>query len=307
MAKKYYAVKEGRKKGVLESWDRCKASVDGFPNAIYKSFSNYNDAYVFAFGENKNSSDENLNNENPEVFAYIDGSYDDSQKRFSYAGIIFNKGKKISFSNSNNNRDLVELRNVAGELYASMFVMDYAKKNNVKNITIYYDYVGIEMWATGKWKANLEFTQKYSIYSKEIMKDINIIFKKVKAHSGIQYNEEVDKLAKLALKQCNHSENNIRINDISTSDEGERDIFVNIKSSKNFDKFCIFTGKDIISPDDLLISVKSRWKERKRKIKEIKEIKSYYNAVKNQFIVMIITEKDENIITIESSEFYGKK
>ena len=31
MAKKYYAVKNGRKRGVLYSWDECKASVDGFP------------------------------------------------------------------------------------------------------------------------------------------------------------------------------------------------------------------------------------------------------------------------------------
>lgn len=307
MAQKYYAVKEGRKKGVLNSWDECKASVDGYPNAIYKAFSSYDEAYAFAFGKNKNSCDKNLSNEDPEVFAYIDGSYDDSKKMFSYAGIIFNKGKKVSFSNSSNNKDLVELRNVAGELYASMFVMDYAIKNNIKNITIYYDYAGIEMWATGKWKANLEFTQKYTRYSKEIMKDINIIFRKVKAHSGIQYNEEVDKLAKLALKQSDYSENNIMINDESISDEKEKDVFANINGSKNLSKFCVYTGKYIISTDDLLISIKSKWKEKKRNIKEIKEIKSYYDAVKNQFTVMIITEKDENIITIESSEFYGKK
>ena len=30
MAKKYYAVKKGRKTGVFETWDECKQSVSGY-------------------------------------------------------------------------------------------------------------------------------------------------------------------------------------------------------------------------------------------------------------------------------------
>jgi ribonuclease HI len=36
--KKYYAVRAGRTPGIYTSWDACKAQVDGFANASFKSF-----------------------------------------------------------------------------------------------------------------------------------------------------------------------------------------------------------------------------------------------------------------------------
>lgn len=38
MANKYYAVKKGKTPGIYYSWDECKAQVDGFSGAKYKSF-----------------------------------------------------------------------------------------------------------------------------------------------------------------------------------------------------------------------------------------------------------------------------
>ena len=35
---KYYAIKEGKKKGIFTSWDECKEYVSGFKGAVYKSF-----------------------------------------------------------------------------------------------------------------------------------------------------------------------------------------------------------------------------------------------------------------------------
>ena len=300
MAKKYYAVKQGRKVGGFNTWDECKQAVDGFSNAIYKSFSDYNEAYKFVFKENKKSKDKKAN-----VFAYIDGSYDDYKKAFSYAGIIFNNGEKIEFSNANNDKELVELRNVAGELYASMYVMKYAKQNNIKEIIIYYDYAGIEMWATDKWKANLKLTQQYAMFSKEIMKDVNIIFHKVKAHSGVEYNEEVDKLAKKALQKFNNNQEIESDEEIYKMDVD--DVFSSIKGSKSLHQVNILMGNCLVSPEKLLIAVKDKWKKKKRTIKEIQNIKAYYDTVQNRYVIMIITEKDEDLIIIESGEFNGKK
>lgn len=36
--KKYYVIWEGRTVGVLDNWDACKKSINGYPNARYKSF-----------------------------------------------------------------------------------------------------------------------------------------------------------------------------------------------------------------------------------------------------------------------------
>ena len=35
MSKKYYAVRNGKKVGIYETWDEAKAQVMGYKNAIY--------------------------------------------------------------------------------------------------------------------------------------------------------------------------------------------------------------------------------------------------------------------------------
>ena len=44
---KFYAVKIGRKPGIYNSWDECKMQVDKFKGAVYKLFSNKEDALMF--------------------------------------------------------------------------------------------------------------------------------------------------------------------------------------------------------------------------------------------------------------------
>ncbi len=43
----YYVVKKGFTPGIYESWDDCKSQVNGYNGAIYKKFSNYEEAYNF--------------------------------------------------------------------------------------------------------------------------------------------------------------------------------------------------------------------------------------------------------------------
>ena len=38
MAKKVYAVRVGKSRGIFDTWDECKAMVHGFKGAEYKSF-----------------------------------------------------------------------------------------------------------------------------------------------------------------------------------------------------------------------------------------------------------------------------
>ena len=56
--------------------------------------------------------------------------------------------------------------------------------------------MGIEMWATGGWKTNNPLTTNYAKRMKEVSKQLRIDFHKVKAHSGIAYNDRADALAK---------------------------------------------------------------------------------------------------------------
>lgn len=51
MASKYYAVKKGKVPGIYLNWNDCKAMVDGYPGAVYKSFKAIEEAEKFINGE----------------------------------------------------------------------------------------------------------------------------------------------------------------------------------------------------------------------------------------------------------------
>ena len=52
MAKKYYAVRAGRKTGIFETWDECRAQTTGFKGASFKSFPTLAEAEAYMRGEN---------------------------------------------------------------------------------------------------------------------------------------------------------------------------------------------------------------------------------------------------------------
>src|SRR5687768_2107412 len=41
---KYYVVWHGHKPGIYSTWEQCLAQVKNFPNAIYKSFTSFDEA-----------------------------------------------------------------------------------------------------------------------------------------------------------------------------------------------------------------------------------------------------------------------
>ena len=95
--------------------------------------------------------------------------------------------------------EMASMRNVAGEVLGSMAAIEKALELGLKDLTIYYDYMGIEMWATGAWKCNKKGTAAYRDYVASVRNVIVIRFVKVKGHSGIDGNEEADMLAKQAV------------------------------------------------------------------------------------------------------------
>lgn len=134
------------------------------------------------------------------IEAYIDGSYEHASKTYGSGLVVLKDGEVIDMiSNTGQNPNFVSMRNVAGEIEASMLAMKYCIDKGYKDLLIYYDYEGIEKWCSGEWKANKEGTIYYRQFCIEAMKKINISFKKVKAHSGNKYNDMADKLAKQAV------------------------------------------------------------------------------------------------------------
>ena len=212
MPKKFYAVRKGRKTGIFTTWDECKSQVHGFPCAEYKSFLTLEDAKAFMqlgmegenqlpFEDEKKSSLESLSKVDgePELIAYVDGSFDQSTKQFSYGMVILENGEEKTFYKKFSDPALVSMRNVAGEILGARAAMEYAIANNKKRLVIYHDYEGIAKWPLELWKANKEGTIAYKAYYDEAKTKVSIRFQKVTGHSGDKYNDYADQLAKQAL------------------------------------------------------------------------------------------------------------
>ena len=71
MANKYYAVKEGREKGIFTSWEECKKQVMGYKGAVYKSFPSKTEAENYLSGAANKAM---ATFKGP--IAYVDGSFE---------------------------------------------------------------------------------------------------------------------------------------------------------------------------------------------------------------------------------------
>lgn len=226
MAKKVYAVKVGRHPGIYDTWDECKVEIDGFSKAEFKGFSSRKDAEAYlneATNSNKNKQKNQKSQKTPKdqkgqkkkdnpqkqkvkkgsAVAYVDGSYDNTSHRYAAGGIIKwidanGNDKKYEFSEAYDEKN-ADLRNVAGEIMGARIAINFCIKNGLKNLVIYHDYTGIAMWANDEWQSKQTMTKEYKKFVKEARKKINISFVKVKAHSGNEYNNKADKLARDAL------------------------------------------------------------------------------------------------------------
>lgn len=133
------------------------------------------------------------------VEVYVDGSY---QKNISpnhvgcgvvvlYNGEVVHKISKLMDA-----CEYASHHNVTGEVLATMIGIDWVYKSipNVKQMTIYYDYLGIWGWANN-WKANNKLSVTYKRFVRCYQQVVDIKFKKVKSHSGNRFNELADCLA----------------------------------------------------------------------------------------------------------------
>jgi len=206
-AKKYYGVKAGRVIGIYTTWADCQKQVIGYKGALFKSFPTEAEAKEYVSGTVPAAATGTgqlahtaATTEGKHYDIYVDGSYDNNKKQYSWGFAVY-EGPNVIHTASGVGKDenAVAIRNVAGELEATIEAVQWAEQQEVDVITIHHDYIGISEWATGKWKTNNPITQSYAAFIRNYLQWVK--FNKVAGHTGVEGNELADKLAGEALKK----------------------------------------------------------------------------------------------------------
>lgn len=197
--KKFYGIKKGKDgaRGIFEqSWEEVSEKVVGVQGAIYKSFSTEEEAINWLY-----DIEENVHIDNNTLIAYVDGSSSATIEEYGSGVVLIFPNEEIEeISFCGNNEEAKSMKNVAGELSASMRAMLEAKKRGFANLIIYHDYEGVARWITGDWDAKKPMTKKYKEwYEKSIKGKVNVSFEWVKGHNNNRYNERADILAKQSI------------------------------------------------------------------------------------------------------------
>jgi len=128
--------------------------------------------------------------------ADVDGAYKNGIT--TYASIIRKNGRVITQLTGVVKPEEVDgSHQIAGEIQGVIETLKWCKTHYVKTIRIYYDYLGLYMWATGGWKARKKVSENYVKFMKN--NKIKIDWVKIPAHFGYSWNESADKLAKETL------------------------------------------------------------------------------------------------------------
>ena len=137
-----------------------------------------------------------------EVMAFVDGSYKDkmegcSKGKIGYGVVLITKSEKKKLSGSCCNEEMLNLHNIAGELLGTKRAVRWvAERSQFHSRDLDFDFNGIAYFSKNWGKPNKFIDEYIDFIDKQT---ININYYKVKAHTGIKYNEEADKLAKESL------------------------------------------------------------------------------------------------------------
>ncbi|OHD55922.1 MAG: hypothetical protein A2Y33_10680 [Spirochaetes bacterium GWF1_51_8] len=123
---------------------------------------------------------------------YVDGSCRNGVTGFAYAVVKDNRVLHQACG-ALSRAETADSAQIAGELRAVKDAVDWCAGNGVDEAEVFYDYAGIEKWATGEWNANHTVSKSYIGFLKG--KPIKIKWHKVAAHTGDRWNSLVDKLA----------------------------------------------------------------------------------------------------------------
>ena len=127
---------------------------------------------------------------------YTDGSFNGASAAWAYV-ILQNGEKKFEAAGLVTNEEHTSSWQIIGEFTAVIHALVKCDSMSISEATLHYDLDLIGKIATGRYNAKAPVSQFYLQSLSKTKVAVN--WNKVKAHSGVKWNEYVDKLATKAL------------------------------------------------------------------------------------------------------------
>lgn len=191
---KFYAIKGPEGGRIVDTWGECEKLTHGVKGVLFKSFSSREEAQAWIDG---------LTAPVPKgLRVYVDGSFTPGYPKAGWGFVVVDGDEEIAHASGHTAFD-AESRNIDGEVMASYQAMKWLHEHD-KNAVICHDYEGVARWAKGEWQAKSSIAKQYVSAIKPYVHRAS--FEKVAAHTGVKWNEFVDKLAKDAIAKARELE-----------------------------------------------------------------------------------------------------
>jgi ribonuclease HI len=187
---KFYAIKTPNESKIVMTWAECEKLTHGIKGVLFKSFGSRAEAEAWISGMEAPVPDG--------LRVFVDGSFSPGFPKSGWAFVVTENDVEIARGSGITAFD-AESRNIDGEVMASFQAMRWLDAND-KTGTICHDYEGIARWAKGEWQAKSNIAKRYVAAAKPFLHRVS--FEKVEAHTGVKWNELVDKLAKDAIARA---------------------------------------------------------------------------------------------------------
>ena len=134
-----------------------------------------------------------------EPIVYVDGSFDHNNQHYSVGGVIISENKTYYLSKVFENNKYKKSTSLAAELCGAEYIIKKCIEMGFEKIHLYYDCDAIKDLYFSNHKQKVSVCKKYHNFALDAKKKIEVIFHKVKGHSGDTYNTICDRLARYAL------------------------------------------------------------------------------------------------------------
>lgn len=215
--KKFYAIKKGFNVDenvavenlIVGTWAEASKLVMGISLKVHGVAPEYQSFATEQLAKDYLSADEPFIHKSDDTYpkdclhCYVDGSFNIEIPNYSYGLVCVQNSRVVECKNgAGKNKEALAMQQIAGELLGAMNALVFAKNNGYKKLVVFFDYKGVAYHATGYWKRDTKFNEEYYQWMQNFFKsnpDIEVIFCKVDAHNGDEFNELADGFAKLAL------------------------------------------------------------------------------------------------------------